>query len=60
MIIHGVTFNEEVIKDMKKRDFMDMHKDVFFLDKPSQEREMLLSDIYDKIKGDKPATMGAE
>lgn len=56
MIIEGVNFVEDVVKTMKKKDFVDKHKNVFFLDKPADEREQFLIGIYNKIKGDKPAT----
>ena len=49
MIVEGVTFNEDRVKKMKKRDFIDAHKNVFFLDSPPQEREKTLSSIYDDI-----------
>jgi len=42
MIVEGVTFNEE-------RDFINTHKNVFFLDRPPEEREKTLSSIYDDI-----------
>nr|DAP87674.1 MAG TPA: hypothetical protein [Caudoviricetes sp.] len=34
---------------MKKRDFINTHKNVFFLDRPPEEREKTLSSIYDDI-----------
>ncbi|RGM26962.1 hypothetical protein [Bacteroides sp. OM08-17BH] len=49
MIVEGVTFNEEKVKKMKKRDFIDSHKGVYFLDRAIEEREKVLSSIYDDI-----------
>ena len=49
MIVEGVTFNEERVRNMKKRDFINTHKNVFFLDRPPEEREKTLSSIYDDI-----------
>ena len=49
MIVEGVTFNEDRVKKMKKRDFIDAQKNVFFLDRPPEEREKTLSSIYDDI-----------
>lgn len=49
MIVECVTFNEDRVKKMKKRDFIDAHKNVFFLDRPPEEREKTLSSIYDDI-----------
>ena len=53
MIVEGVTFNEDRVKKMKKRDFIDAHKNVFFLDRPPEEREKTLSSIYDDITSSK-------
>lgn len=49
MIVEGISFNEERVKSMKKRDFINTHKNVFFLDRPPEEREKTLSSIYDDI-----------
>lgn len=49
MIVEGISFNEERVKSMKKRDFINIHKNVFFLDRPPEEREKTLSSIYDDI-----------
>lgn len=49
MRVEGITFNEERVKKMKKRDFIDAHKKVFFLDRTLEERERTLSAIYDDI-----------
>lgn len=40
MIVEGVTFNEERVRNMKKRDFINTHKNVFFLtDRPKKGRK---------------------
>ena len=48
MKVEGITFNDERVRNMKKRDFINSHKDVFFLDRPIEEREKL-SSIYEDI-----------
>lgn len=48
--VEGITFNVSVVLGMKKREFVDMHKRSFFLDRELSERERMLSDIYDRIK----------
>lgn len=53
MRVENVTFNDEAVRKMKKREFIDMHKNVFYLDRMLEDRERLLADIYDKIKGSK-------
>lgn len=50
MIVEGVNFNSCLVLKMKKRDFIDQHKRVFYLDRPMEDREKILSEIYDKIK----------
>ena len=50
MIVNGVNFNEERVKKMDKKAFIDMHINVFFLDISESDRKKRLSDIYDKIK----------
>lgn len=49
MIVEGISFNEERVKSMKKRDFINIYKNVFFLDRPPEERGKTLSSIYDDI-----------
>lgn len=51
MIVEGVNFNDVLVKKMKKRDFINTMKKVFFLDRQTEERELLLSSVYDRIKG---------
>ena len=53
MRVENVTFNDEAVRKMKKREFIDMHKNVFYLDRMLEDRERMLADIYDKIKGSK-------
>lgn len=53
MIVEGVTFIEPAVKQMKKKDFIEAHKDVFWLDRKPEEREKMLSDAYDAITGKK-------
>lgn len=49
MKVEGVTFNEKLVRRMKKKEFVDIHKKVFFLDRTAENRENLLSGIYDRI-----------
>lgn len=49
MKVEGVTFNERLVRKMKKKEFVDIHKKVFFLDRTAEDRESLLSDIYNRI-----------
>lgn len=51
MIFEGVNFNEQSVRKMKKKDFIDAHKSVFWLDRDEKEREKMLSDVYDTITG---------
>lgn len=53
MIFEGVTFVEHAVKPMKKKDFIKAHIDVFWKDRTPEEREKMLSDVYDTIQGDK-------
>ena len=36
---------------MKKKRFIDAHKDVFWPDRSEEERKKMLSDVYDTITG---------
>lgn len=49
MKVEGVTFNERIVRKMKKKEFVVTNKKVFFLDRTAENRESLLSDIYDRI-----------
>lgn len=51
MKVENVTFNDDLVKKMKKRKFIEMHKNLFFLDRPLEDREKMLAEIYDDIKG---------
>lgn len=51
MKVENVTFNDDLVKKMKKREFIEMHKKLFFLDRPLEDREKMLAEIYDDIKG---------
>lgn len=51
--VEGVNFNPEVVRAMDKREFIERHKGVFFLGRDVDQRERMLSDIYDRIKGKK-------
>lgn len=49
MKVEGITFNDERVRNMKKRDFINSYKNVYFLDRPIEEREKVLSSIYEDI-----------
>lgn len=51
MIVRGVNFFDEEVKKWKRKDFVDAHKPVFFTDMEMKEREKMLYDVYDRIKG---------
>lgn len=53
MFIEGVGFNEPLIRQMSKEDFVNAHKDVLWLDRDPAAREKMLSDVYDTITGAK-------
>lgn len=50
MKVENVIFNDDLVKKMKKREFIEMHKNLFFLDRPLEDREKMLAEIYDDIK----------
>lgn len=51
MRVENVLFIDSEVKNMKRKDFIDKMKEVHYLDRPIVERETLLGDIYDRIKG---------
>jgi hypothetical protein len=51
MRVENVLFIDSEVKNMKRKDFIDKMKEVHYLDRPIIERETLLGDIYDRIKG---------
>lgn len=52
MKVEGAHFVDEEVKKMKKKDFINMHKNCMFLKgRKDCEKESILSDIYDKIVG---------
>ena len=53
MIVEGVTFVEQAIRPMEKKDFIEAHKDVLWLDREPKERVKMLSDVYDTITEEK-------
>lgn len=50
MIVEGVTFIEEAIKTMTKKEFVSTHKKAVWLDRSPEERTQMLSDTYDAIQ----------
>lgn len=52
MLIEGVNFIVEAIKPMKKKAFIEAHKNVLWQDRNEKEREKMLSDAYDTIVKD--------
>jgi len=57
MVVEGVSFNDGLIRSMKKKDFIEQCVDIFFLDRDESDRRDILSDIYDRIKSRKPETV---
>lgn len=52
MKVEGAHFVDEEVKKMKKKDFINMHKNCMFLKgRKDSEKENILSDIYDRIVG---------
>ena len=53
MIVEGINFVKHAIKPMKKQDFVKAHMDKLWQDRDPEEREKMLSDVYDAITGKK-------
>ncbi len=51
MTLEGVTFVERAVVQMSRQEFIDRHVEVFWLDRPREVRERMLSDAYDLIQG---------
>ena len=51
MKFEGVSFNESVIKSMKKTDFIRECMLVHWPDRDDKTRKKMLSDVYDAIVG---------
>lgn len=49
MQVEGVTFNERLVKQMGRSDFIRIHLPVCFLDRDVKSRKRMLSEIYDRI-----------
>lgn len=49
MKVEGITFNTDVVKTMKKKDFINENLNSIFLDRSEPDRRKLLSNIYDDI-----------
>lgn len=49
MVVEGVNFNEALIKEISKCEFVEVCVNVFFQDRSEQDRITLLSLIYDRI-----------
>lgn len=52
MLFEGVNFIPDAIKPMGKDDFIEAHKDVLWQDRDEEDREKMLSDVYDTIVKD--------
>ena len=50
MTVEGVTFNERLVRRMKKREFVEAHLSCCFTDRPVVKRRRMLGEIYDRIK----------
>lgn len=49
MIVDGVTFIENEVSKMTKKDFVATHINVFWLDRSEKDRQKMLSDTYEII-----------
>lgn len=49
MTVEGVTFNERLVRRMKKREFVEAHLACCFTDRPVVKRRRMLGEIYDRI-----------
>ena len=49
MVVEGVSFNERLIREMKKGGFIEEMLPHFFTDRALKERRRVLSEIYDRI-----------
>lgn len=52
MLFEGVNFFPDPIKAMDKDAFIEAHKDAIWQDRTEEEREKMLSDVYDTIVKD--------
>jgi hypothetical protein len=53
MRIEKVTFVDSAVRGMKKKDFIDAHMNIYWLDRSEEDRRKMLSDVYDTIKSEK-------
>jgi hypothetical protein len=49
MIVDGVNFVEGACQKMTKEEFIEHHKDAFWLDRDEAVREHMLADAYDMM-----------
>lgn len=49
MTVDGVTFVEEVCKEMTKEEFIKAHIGHFWLDRDEATREKMLAEVYSRI-----------
>ena len=57
MEVEGVFFDEKIIRQWKKKEFIERCVYTFFLDRDESDRRDILSDIYDRIKSRKQETV---
>lgn len=53
MRVEGYTFNERIIRNESKREFLRKHERFCFPERSLEERRKVLSEIYDRIIGRK-------
>lgn len=51
MRYNGVTFVKEACEGMSKEEFIERHKDTFWLDRDEKTREKMLADVYERMFG---------
>lgn len=49
----NVTFIKDVVKKMKKEEFISTHLNIFWRDKTEETRTKMLSQVYDLCAGQK-------
>lgn len=57
--VSGVSFNDEECLKMTRKQFVKAHEDKFYLDRPVEERRIILDDAYSIMEGNKLNDLGA-
>lgn len=54
MIVEGVNFNEKLVRQMSRADFIRRHLPCCFTDRDVKDRRKMLAEIYDRICQNNP------